>query len=259
MKSKLPKVLHKIADISLLEHVLLELSQLDEAISCTVVASDSLSAHPIFQELKNKHKFNIAIQKEQRGTAHALIAGLDDHKKYSAVIVTCGDTPLVRADTFSHLIAEHKTYKNQATCVCFRPEDAYGYGRVKLDEKGNVAEIIEQKSLKEDQQDISLCNSGIMMLDMKNLNKNLSKITPDATTGELYLTDIYEVANNQGGKCGKIVTTECEVMGINTRAQLAAADKVMQGKIVGRLIDEALKFYSLRLLILQEIWKWRQV
>lgn len=237
MKSDTPKVLHKLAEITLLEHVLIETQNIDANCEVCVVTNDSLQNNETFQQLKQKYNFQSIIQSQQKGTADAVLCALKEInlKKYDDVIVTCADTPLLSKDTFKQLIAKHHSDNAYATCVCFEADNPFGYGRVILNEFGKIEQIVEQKDLKPEHHDIDLCNSGVMMIQTKDLGEFLKQIEANHISGEFYLTDFYQIAYKNNKACVSLRAPQEELVGINTQEQRAQAEELMQLRVVRRL------------------------
>lgn len=238
MKSSTPKVLHNIAEIPILQHVLEETKNIDQNCEVMLVISEALKNYSEFQQLQQQYKFSYVIQEQQNGTGHAVLCALAkiDFAKYTDVIVTCADTPLITKDTFKQLIAKHNAEKSYATCVCFEAENAFGYGRVILNDLGKIEQIIEQKNLTAEYADVTLCNSGVMMLQTQGLPEFLGEIEPNQISGELQLTDIYQISYKHNKSCNVVYASATEVLGINDQAQRAKVEELMQQKIVAKLM-----------------------
>jgi bifunctional UDP-N-acetylglucosamine pyrophosphorylase/glucosamine-1-phosphate N-acetyltransferase len=176
------------------------------------------------------------VQRERLGTAHAVLAareaiarGADD------LLIAFGDTPLISAETFERMRAP---LKNGAalTVLGFRAADPTGYGRLLMQGEKLVA-IREQADASEDERKVTLCNAGVMAFDGRNALKILDKIGNANSKGEYYLVDAVTIARDQGLEAVVIETKEDEVRGINTKAQLAEAEAVMQARLRKQAMD----------------------
>jgi bifunctional UDP-N-acetylglucosamine pyrophosphorylase / glucosamine-1-phosphate N-acetyltransferase len=228
MRSARPKVLHAIAGRSLLAHVLAALSQAGQTRTAVVVGPDHAAvAAEAKAVLPGAQVF---VQTERRGTAHAVLAaraalekGADD------ILVIFGDTPLILPETLTRL--RGALANGAAVAVLgFRPADPTGYGRLVTDGEELFA-IVEHADASPKERAIALCNGGLMALAGPQALAILVKIKNDNRKGEFYLTDAVTVARTMGLAARAIEVTEDEVSGINTKAQLAAAEKTLQQRL----------------------------
>ncbi len=170
------------------------------------------------------------MQSDRLGTAHAVLAareailrGVDD------LLIAFGDTPLISAETFGRLRAP--LAKGAAIAALgFRAADPTGYGRF-IVEGDRLVAIREQADASPEERKINLCNAGVMAIDGRRALAILDKIGNTNSKGEYYLTDAVEIVREQGWESVVIETSEDEVRGINTKAQLAEAEAVMQGRL----------------------------
>jgi bifunctional UDP-N-acetylglucosamine pyrophosphorylase/glucosamine-1-phosphate N-acetyltransferase len=228
MRSALPKVLHPLAGRSLLAHVLTAVRDADGTAAAVVVGpGHELVAAEAKRVLPDAE---IHVQKERRGTAHAVLMakaaiarGADD------VVVIFGDTPLLSAQTLRRL--REALAEDVAVAVLgFRPADPTGYGRLIM-EDGQLAAICEEKDAMAAERAIGLCNGGLMALAGKHALDILERIGDDNAKREFYLTDAVAIARALGLKAAAIEVEEDEVRGINTKAQLAEAEAVLQRRL----------------------------
>ena len=196
MKSRLPKVLHQVAGLSMVCHVLHALSdaRANEAILVTSPEQDEVRS--VIAELEGGVRS--AVQERQLGTADAVKAarGVIDSKQ-SPVIVLCGDTPLMRASTIASAV-DHARQTADVTVLGFRAKNPTGYGRLLLDASGNLTAIREEADASADERMIDLCNSGVIAFGKAEHLDLLDEIGNDNAKGEFYLTDIIEVAGPMG-------------------------------------------------------------
>ena len=227
MKSDLPKVLHRLAGKPLVNHALDAAAALGPA-HCVVVVGPGMedvaaavAPHPT------------AVQADQRGTADAVLAarealsGFGGGSDDATVLVLYADTPMIEAGTLTAMI-EARRAGAQVVVLGFRPGDSGEYGRLVLDASGALEAIVEYRDADEGQRDIDLCNSGVMAVSAGHIWDLLDRVGDDNAKGEYYLTDIVALAREQGLACAVVEGEEAEVLGINSRGDLAAAEAVWQ-------------------------------
>lgn len=226
MKSKLPKVLHKVAGRSMLGHVL-DLAAQSRADKVAVVVGPGMAA----VEAEARAEFPGAetyLQDPQRGTADAVLAARAALDKHSGdVIVLYADTPLIRAETIAAIRSKLDSGINVAV-LGFRPKDPTGYGRLLTDTSGGLLAIREEKDASEGAKQVGLCNSGVMAFRVPDLVGLLEQIGTDNAKQEFYLTDAVALARQDGLKAAVVECEEDEVLGVNARNQLAAAEGIWQ-------------------------------
>ena len=234
MRSSLPKVLHPVAGQSLLAHVLDAAPKGDGAALAVVIGPDHQSVADEVRRMRNDAA--TFIQRDRLGTAHAVLAareavarGADD------LLVVFGDTPLISAETFARLRAP--LAKGAALAVLgFRAADPTGYGRL-LMEGDHLVAIREHADATEAERKITLCNAGVMAFDGKKALAILDKIGNANSKSEYYLVDAVAIVRGMGLEAVVIETGEDEVRGINTKAQLAEAEAVMQARLRKAALD----------------------
>jgi bifunctional UDP-N-acetylglucosamine pyrophosphorylase / glucosamine-1-phosphate N-acetyltransferase len=228
MRSSLPKVLHPVAGLPLLAHVL-QAAPHDEGSRLAVVIGPDNQA--VADEVRRiRPDAETFVQFERLGTAHAVLAaraaierGTDD------LLVAFGDTPLISAATFERMRAPLK--KGAAlTVLGFRAADPTGYGRLLMQGDRLVA-IREQADASAEERKVTLCNAGLMAFDGRNALKILDRIGNANSKGEYYLVDAVTIVRDLGLEAIVIETSEDEVRGINTKAQLAEAESAMQARL----------------------------
>lgn len=228
MRSSLPKVLNPVAGRTLLAHVLAAAPRGASDRLAVVVGPDHQAVAD--EAKRSRPDVDIYIQAQRLGTAHAVLAareaiqrGADD------LLIAFGDTPLISAETFARL---REPLRDGASLVVlgFRAADPTGYGRLLLEGDRLVA-IREQADASEAERAITLCNAGVMAIDGKIALEVLDKIGNANAKGEYYLTDAVGLVGDKGLVARVIETEEDEVRGINTKAQLAEAEAVMQARL----------------------------
>ena len=225
MKSKLPKVLHKAAGKTMVQHVLdaAKAAGAKRSIVVTGFGGDAVRA-----AIGGQAEF--AEQKEQLGTGHAVMqtAGLLQNET-GTVMVLCGDTPLLTGDLLKKLYDSHVKAQAKATVLTAIMPDAAGYGRIIRMADGSVQKIVEHKDATEEERQVREVNSGIYCFDAKALFASLQKVTNDNAQGEYYLPDVLEILQKQGEKIWAVAADDYEsTLGINSRQQLAGAEKILR-------------------------------
>jgi bifunctional UDP-N-acetylglucosamine pyrophosphorylase/glucosamine-1-phosphate N-acetyltransferase len=233
MKSAKPKVLHRIAGRSMIGHVLDNLASLKVAKTAVVIAPDMDSV------AKEVAPHPTVIQQDQLGTGHAAAAARDVVGKIEGtVLVLFGDSPFITAETMSRLVKRREAEDRPAVVVLgMRPKDPSGYGRLVTDDKGNLSAIVEHRDADEKQRAIGLCNSGVMAIDGAVLWDLIAAIGNDNAKREYYLTDIVSIARRRGRSAAVVEAPTDELVGINSRAELAAAEALCQERLRARAFD----------------------
>lgn len=235
MKSKLPKVLHKVGGHPMLEHVM----DAAEAAGCRDNVVVIGHGAELVRELVGS-RARIALQAEQLGTGHAVLQAADTLQDFTGtVMILCGDTPLLEAEELEKFYAEHVKSGAAATVMSAMMEDPFGYGRILRDANGDVAGIVEQKDASEEQKLIKEINTGNYCVEAPLLFEVLRTLGNNNAQGEYYLTDVLAKLRAMGKKVGGVITADSEmIMGVNSRRQLAEAESVMRRRILERLMDE---------------------
>jgi bifunctional UDP-N-acetylglucosamine pyrophosphorylase/glucosamine-1-phosphate N-acetyltransferase len=228
MRSSIPKVLHPVAGQSLLAHVLAAAPKGPGAALAVVIGPDH---EAVAKETKRvRPDAATFIQRERLGTAHAVLAARDAiARRVDDLVVVFGDTPLISADTFSRLRAPLKEGATLAV-LGFRAADPTGYGRL-LVEGNHLVAIREEADATAAERAIKLSNAGVMAFDGRKALEIIDKIDNANRKGEYYLTDAVAIVRKMGLEAVVIETSEDEVRGINTKAQLAEAEQVMQTRL----------------------------
>ena len=228
MKSKMPKVLHKVCGKPLSKWVIDASKAAGADKVCAVVGHKAETVKEVLGDV-----CEFALQAEQKGTGHAVMQAIDVIKNSKGeVVILNGDTPLITAETINKAIEYHKNNGNQATVIIAILDDATGYGRIVRDNDGSVLKIVEQKDASEEEKKINEVNSGMYVFDAQSLVYALDKITPNNAQGEYYLTDTLEILLSAGKKIGGYaISDNDEIRGINDRVQLNEAEKIMQKRI----------------------------
>lgn len=228
MKSKMPKILHKVCGKPLSKWVIDASKAAGADKVCAVVGHKAETVKEVLGDV-----CEFALQAEQKGTGHAVMQAIDVIKNSKGeVVILNGDTPLITAETINKAIEYHKNNGNQATVITAILDDATGYGRIVRDNDGSVLKIVEQKDASEEEKKINEVNSGMYVFDAQSLVYALDKITPNNAQGEYYLTDTLEILLSAGKKIGGYaISDNDEIRGINDRVQLNEAENIMQKRI----------------------------
>ncbi len=235
MKSKLAKVLHRVGGLSLAEHVVRAATRITAASGITVVVGHQ--AAEVQAELQPLG-VNFIHQVEQQGTGHALLVCRETLRDAGGLLlVLYGDTPLLSHGTLQRLVDCHRRRQAAAALITTHLDDPSGYGRVIVDDQGHVRSIVEQKAATPQQLGIHTINSGIYCFDAKLLWRHIGEIRPDNPANEYYLTDIVAILNRHGHAVQALdVKDSSELLGINTRVDLAAVDKVIRDRKARQLM-----------------------
>jgi bifunctional UDP-N-acetylglucosamine pyrophosphorylase/glucosamine-1-phosphate N-acetyltransferase len=228
MRSSTPKVLHQVAGQSLLGHVLAAAPYETGSALAVVVGPD----HQAVADEARRVRPDSAtfIQRDRLGTAHAVLAAKEAIAKGADdLLIAFGDTPLISAETFARLRAPLKAGA-ALTVLGFRAADPTGYGRL-LVEGDQLVAIREHADATPAERKVDLCNAGVMAFDGKTALTIIEKIGKANSKGEYYLTDAVEIVREMGLQATVIETGEDEVRGINTKAQLAEAEAIMQARL----------------------------
>lgn len=234
MRSKLPKVLHKVGGKAMLQHVLDAADAAGAAEKIVIVGHGAELVESMVGE-----QGKIVLQAEQLGTGHAVMQTKDALAGFTGTaMILCGDTPLLDGEELKKFYEAHVQSGAAATVLTAFMDNPFGYGRIVRDADGNVQGIVEEKDADAQQKLIKEINTGIYCLECPLMFDVLATLTCDNAQGEYYLTDVLTKLNEAGKKVGGVVTEDSDmVMGINSRRQLAEAESVMRVRILNKLMD----------------------
>ncbi|MEM6762583.1 MAG: bifunctional UDP-N-acetylglucosamine diphosphorylase/glucosamine-1-phosphate N-acetyltransferase GlmU, partial [Pseudomonadota bacterium] len=222
MRSAVPKVMHKVAGLPMVRHVLAAVDDAGIDETALVVAPDSEWAHTL------PEKPQVFVQDPPRGTAHAVLAARTAFDSgVGALVVLFGDNPLITRESIHRALAA-VTDDAEVCVLAFEAPDPSGYGRV-LTEDGKLVAIREERDASAQEKSVTLCNSGIMAIRGSALAA-LGDIGDNNAKGEFYLTDLVEVGRAKGFRMVVERAPVDEVMGVNDRAQLAEAEAAFQAR-----------------------------
>ncbi len=227
MKSDLPKVLHKVGGVPMVERVVRTVQAFRPSSVCVVVGHGGERVKESL--LKNFPNVKFAQQKVQDGSGGAVRQALAWLRSQNGhVIVACGDAPLITAQSFKELIATHSKEKNLATVLTTKMLNPYGYGRIVRARDGSVMKIVEHLDATPQELEINEINTGTYCFDAKALANVLPKLTNANSKKEYYLTDTLELLRIRGGRIGGLICVDPdETMGINSRVELSKANAAL--------------------------------
>ena len=227
MKSKVPKVLHKVLDKKMIDYVIEAAKEAGADEICAVVGHQSAMVKAMIGDSVSE----FAVQKEQLGTGHAVMQAESFMGTDGDVLVLCGDTPLITGKTIKELFDSHRKDGNSATVVSVMLDDPSGYGRI-VRNNNSFDKIVEQKDASDEEKEIKEINTGVYVFKASDLAESLKELKNDNAQNEYYLTDCLEIMKNKGLNVGVMIADdENEFLGINSKLQLAQATKIMKKRI----------------------------
>jgi bifunctional UDP-N-acetylglucosamine pyrophosphorylase/glucosamine-1-phosphate N-acetyltransferase len=231
MKSSLPKVLHPIGGQPMLDHVLAAARELEPEQLIVVVGHgrDKVMAHLAAHAPGTR----VVIQHRQGGTGHAVRTAIEETgPDHGIVVVTYGDTPLLRGQTLVTLVCAHAAASAAATALTTIMADPAGYGRIIRDGGGALAEIVEEADATAEQRAITEINSGVYAFEAPLLADSVKRVAANNAKGEEYLTEVIAILRADGHRVASLVLPDSgEVLGVNDQAQLAQARQVMDARM----------------------------
>jgi len=228
MKSALPKVLHQVCSRPMLGYVLDLVNEL-KIRDLTVVLGYKHELVKSFLPAKAK----TALQKKILGTGDAVKQALLNLRTFKGtVVVLYGDNPLLKKETIQKLLDHHLDTKAAATLLVAKLENPFGYGRILRDKYNSLCGIVEEKDADDFQKAIQEINTGILCFDKDKLVDSLKAVKPDNAKKEYYLTDVIDILYKKGDLVETVLISDSnQALGINSRLELAMANKIMQGRI----------------------------
>jgi bifunctional UDP-N-acetylglucosamine pyrophosphorylase/glucosamine-1-phosphate N-acetyltransferase len=239
MKSKTPKVLHKVVGKSMVEHVI---DAADE-VGCTRKIVVVGSGRENVEIYLSKLEVTFVHQAERLGSGHAVMVCDEEIHPDEDVLILCGDTPLIQGKTLQKLIDAHKKNNNACTVLTAELEEPFGYGRIVRDASGNVLKIVEEKDADTAVKQIKEINSGIYCFKGDLLKTYLKKIDNNNSQNEYYLTDMLELLNAAGFPVGTAVVDDFDdLRGVNSRLQLSESEAIFRKRINDYWMQEGVTF-----------------
>jgi bifunctional UDP-N-acetylglucosamine pyrophosphorylase / glucosamine-1-phosphate N-acetyltransferase len=240
MRSRKAKVLHELGGQPLIAHVLKKAQAISPRKIYVVVGYQAAEVESAVREQFGSATDLVAFvtQAQQRGTADAVIAGREALKAAgSTLLVLSGDVPFVRAETLSRFLNHHQSSGGLCSILSVRLENPTGYGRVIRDTEDHFVRIVEQKDASTEEKEVREINSGIYCFDTTALFDALDRVEPANKQGEFYLTDVPGILLSDGKKVSVFLHNDArEVMGINTRADLAEFENLLRRNTVRTLM-----------------------
>jgi bifunctional UDP-N-acetylglucosamine pyrophosphorylase/glucosamine-1-phosphate N-acetyltransferase len=233
LKSDLAKVLHRAGGRTLVEHVVRACKGIGARQVCVVVGHQADEVAAVVAPFGAK----AALQQPQRGTGHALLVAKRAMGGAKHVLVLPGDAPLVRGETLKSLVRAHIESGAAATLLTAVLGDPTGYGRIVRRDEKRVAAIVEQSQLAGDQAEINEVNSSIYCFDLGKLWPVMARLKPNNAHHELYLTDAIRLLADGGETVlAQIAPDAAEILGCNTRAELAEVDRTFRRRAADALM-----------------------
>lgn len=227
MKSKLPKVVHKILGKTMIDYVIEAAKEAGAEEICVVVGHKS---EIVRKEISYDVEF--AIQEEQLGTGHAVMMAKNFIGNEGNVLILFGDTPLITGTTLTDMVNYHTKNNNAATLLSTIVEDPTGYGRIIRDESNTFIKSIEHKDASEKEKSVKEINSGMYCFNSHELNMALDNLTNDNSQGEYYLPDTLKTILSKKLNVNAMITNKPEdILGVNSQLQLFEASEIMQRRI----------------------------
>lgn len=234
MKSEMPKVVHKVNGVPMITKIIDTLSGLNPKENILILGHKKEEVLKVVGE-----NCDYVLQTEQLGTGHAVIQAKEKLEGYDGdVMILCGDTPLLRESTLKSLYDYHKESGAVTTILTSIYENPFGYGRI-VKEDGLVKAIVEEKEASEEIKKIKEVNAGVYCFNSKELFKALDKIDNNNEKGEYYLTDVIGIQVSENKKVQSfILEDKMEILGVNSKVELAQAGKVLRDRKNRELMEE---------------------
>ncbi|MEO0234668.1 MAG: sugar phosphate nucleotidyltransferase [candidate division WOR-3 bacterium] len=241
MKSDKPKVLFDLLGKPILGYILETVEKIKNDKVIVLVGNRS---ELVTEFLKDKN-VEIAYQKEQLGTGHAVMCAFEKFDENSNIVVLAGDVPLITSETLSRMIDKHIKDKNDITLLTMELEDPTGYGRVVREKNRKISMIVEDKDCNQRQKKIKEVNSGVYVFRYKFLKNYLKKLSNDNSQKEYYLTDLIKIGSKERSKIETIkLENILEVSGINDREQLSHIETILLNKKVFSVLKNGVTIKS---------------
>ncbi len=237
MKSRHPKVAHKLLDHPLVWWPVHAAREAGAERIIVVVGNHADEVRTVFE---GDSDVEFVEQTERLGTGHAVRVVRDAIGGFEGpTVVLYGDTPLISSQTISTLVEETKANHNACTVLTMLPPDPTGYGRIRRDTSGELEAIVEHKDCTEEERErLTECNSGIYCFCGGRLTANIDRVSNNNAQGEYYLTDMVGIYREMGEPVAAICADDyTELLGVNSRRQLATATAIMRDRINGQLMD----------------------
>lgn len=241
MKSSLPKVLHEVGGLPMVQYPLEIMLDMK---ANPVVMVIGHSADLVKEKFKEFNKLEFATQEKQLGSAHAVLAAQKALKAFEGdVVILSGDVPLVSRETVEKLLRFHYENQHALSLASFRLKKPTGYGRVIRDLAGSVIKIVEETDLSSEEKTVEEVNGGLYIAKAPLLFKALEKIKPNPIKNEYYFTDLPQIFHQMGYGVGALqIDDYSELSGVNSRFDLANAEQVLQSRLREKWMTEGITF-----------------
>ncbi|MFH1714827.1 MAG: bifunctional UDP-N-acetylglucosamine diphosphorylase/glucosamine-1-phosphate N-acetyltransferase GlmU [Elusimicrobiota bacterium] len=237
MKSGVPKVLHNLAGKPLLLYPINAVIKNNCVKNIVVVGRDKDQVIEAFKE----YDLVFTEQVKRLGSGDALKTAIKKIPKTfrGDIVILCGDTPLLTGGSLRKLISEHKKKKNKITILTAKIDNPFGYGRISRNKENKVTAIIEEKDASSIERNISEVNSGVYCCDYNAIKQALPLIKNNNKKNEYYLTDVVKILASKGARIGAFtLSNSIEIRGVNTRMDLAKAQKHIMENITNKLMSD---------------------
>jgi bifunctional UDP-N-acetylglucosamine pyrophosphorylase/glucosamine-1-phosphate N-acetyltransferase len=241
MESALPKVLHPVGGKPMIFYILRLANALKPAAIGVVVGHEAEKVKAAVLALAKEggitRPISFIAQKEMLGSGNAVLESVPFLRKFKTAVVLCGDTPLLTYESIYGLTASHDEQKGQATLLTARLANPKGYGRIVRSPMGEVLRIVEDAVATPKELAVNEVNSGAYCFEVEPLLQGLREIAPKGPKKERFLTDIMELVRSKGGKINAYLSGNPEeILGVNSRVQLAACERVINRRMLERLM-----------------------
>lgn len=233
MKSKMPKVVHKVMGKCMVEHAIAAAKQAGADAICVVIGH---GADIVKSQIQSEVTY--VVQDQQLGTGHAVKCAKEFIGTEGETLILFGDTPLITGETLDRLVKTHRFTGNAITVLSACIDNPTGYGRIIRDLDGTFVKSVEHKDATEEERLCNEVNSGMYVFDSAQLYTALDELTNNNAQGEYYLPDTLMIIRDRGFNVDAMpVDDPTEIEGVNSRVQLAHAEEVMKSRINRKLME----------------------
>ncbi|MCS6856868.1 MAG: bifunctional UDP-N-acetylglucosamine diphosphorylase/glucosamine-1-phosphate N-acetyltransferase GlmU [Sandaracinaceae bacterium] len=260
MKSKQPKVLHPLAGIPMVAHVI----RAAKAIGATpILVVVGRNREVIEGELKSHFgdSLHFVLQPEARGTGDAVRCALEAVPELSGtLLILNGDLPLIETEALSALLQTKTAHQSKLSIMTFFADNPQGYGRILRNSSGEIVGICEEADASDEERKIRECNGGVYAADVEALRKWISGLSAHNNQGELYLTDLVAIAAKEQS-LSSLTWSFDSLRGINNRAELAQAEEIMRERIINHVLNNGVTlqdpkstYIDIDVVVEQDVW-----
>ena len=229
MKSDIAKVLHEVSGAPLIQHVV---EAARGAAGDNIIVVVGHQADEVRRVVSQNATVHFVQQDQQLGTGHAVMCALPNLPPSSEdIVILCGDVPLIRTETITALVNDHRADGRDATVLAVDVPDPAGYGRILMNRDRQLAKIVEEADATDAQKKISVINSGVYCVSPQFLRQTLPSLQADNAQQELYLTDTIGIGFTASKKIGVMMAEDhCEIIGVNTLEDLNIVEDLMAAR-----------------------------